>query len=117
MSNLENMQVLSFKDKDIITDLVRNKDYKNVTVFLKEHSDYDISFTDEQGNTILHYLIKECNKDIDNGHVLPLAQMLLNMGLSHNAVNQNFKTPLDYAIEKSNAPMIGLFKGFPVYID
>ncbi len=111
------MKLLSLEEKDEITNFIKNKDYAEAFSFIKKQSDVDFSFTDELGNTILHYLVKYCNKDQENGQVLPIAQLMLERGISHTSVNKKFKTPLDYANESSNAPLIGLFKGFPIYVD
>lgn len=117
MSNSEDAQFLSIEEKETITELIRAKNYQEALLFIKKYPDADFSFTDESGSTILHHLVKFCNKDQENGQVLPLAQLMLERGVSHTSVNLSFKTPLDYASESSNAPLIGLFKGFPLYID
>lgn len=117
MSNQEEVIFLSPEEKEELINLVSEKQYQDVSLFIKDRPNHDFTFTDDHGNTILHYLVKSCNKDTDNGQVLPLAQMLLERGVSHTAVNSRFRSPYDYAADTSNAPLIGLFKGFPVYID
>ena len=117
MSKQEEVKLLSIEEKEMISELIKDKKYSEATSFVKGYAEADFTFTDELGNTILHYLVKFCNKDQDNGQVLPLAQILLEKGVSHTSVNKKFKTPLDYANETSNAPLIGLFRGFPIYIE
>ena len=113
----EETHFLTIEEKENLMSLVKEKDYSGIKDFFLEHQGYDLTFTDEQGNTILHYLVKSCNKDQENMRVLPLAQLMLDFGLSHTAVNRKFKTPLDFALESNNTPLVGLFKGYPVQVD
>lgn len=119
MSNNQEEEIgfLNIKEKEDLIVLVKEKDYDGIKDFFFNHQGYDLTFTDDHGNTILHYLVKLCNKDQENLRVLPLAQLMLDFGLSHTAVNKKFKTPLDFALESNNTPLVGLFKGYPVQID
>ena len=67
----------------------------------------DLSFTDNDGNTLLHFA-----SDRISEKTLPIVQFLLENGCDPQAVNARFETPLDRAKKSSNIPAMTVIKHY-----
>lgn len=85
--------------------LILNHDIEKLNEYIQNNNITDLSYTDESGNTFLHLA---SHKESDN--TLKLFKILYNLGGDLNSVNENFQTPLEYAVEKNNKMAIFALK-------
>ena len=91
--NLYSVEVFQFLDS-----------YDYDCVLAKFRQGIDINITDPFGHNALHILINDAQA-IDSEE-LRVAEALLRMGINVNAKNHEGRTPLMYAVERSDIPMI-----------
>lgn len=84
-----------------------NQDLDKLKELFSIYQGKDYSFTDENGNTLLHYA-----SDHRSDKTLPIVQLLLRNGCEPQAVNANFETPLDRAKTNNNVPAMTVIKHY-----
>lgn len=93
------------EDQEIVIKLVEQHNSSSLNDFIKKNKGFNISFTDLEGNNLLHYCVKRTSP-----HMLETLQILLNNGVDARAVNSNFHTPIDVANNNENVSAVSLLK-------
>lgn len=105
------------EDQKKLIELAKNKQFSAIGKHIRENQGFNYNFTDEHGNTLLHFITENLTPAIHNGEALSVIQSLLILGLSSRAVNKQYKTPESYAIVKDNLPLLALMRGTNIFVD
>lgn len=93
------------KEQEKIFRAIINQDLGQLENFINEKN--DCSFTDDEGNTLLHFA-----SDRIGGKTLPIVQLLLENGCDAQSVNCRFETPIDRAKQNNNIPALTVMKHY-----
>ena len=89
-----NNQTINTKEINI---MILNHDIDSLNNYIREKNIKDLSFTDERGNSLLHL----CSHN-ESDNTLKIFKKLTELNCDLNSVNENFETPLEYAIKNKN---------------
>lgn len=95
------------EEKRKIFEAVINQDINRVKRFLELNKNKDCSFTDDEGNTLLHFA-----SDKNSDKTLPIVKLLLDNGCDPHSTNSRFETSLDRAKMNNNIQLIAVLKHF-----
>lgn len=84
-----------------------NQDLEKLKRILAENENKKINFTDEEGNTPLHFASDRATEKTSS-----IIQFLLKSGCDPQAVNGRFETPLDRAKQNNNILAMTIMKHF-----
>lgn len=94
-------------EKSKIINIVKEQNLIELKKFLLENENFDLCFTTESGDTLLHFAT---NKLTEN--TLSIIQILLESGVDPLSVNQNFQTSIEVAQENNNIPAMTIMKHY-----
>lgn len=79
--------------------LVKAQNIDQLHIFSAKNKDFNFSFTDENGNTLLHYAV-----EVQTEKTQAILKWLVGEGIDIQSVNKNFETPLEVAKKYKNIP-------------
>lgn len=83
------------------------QDTEKLKSILIEFKNKELNFTDEDGNTPLHFA-----SDLKNERATRIVRYLLQKGCEPNVVNAHFETPFDRAYQNKNEATMNVLKEF-----
>lgn len=95
------------KWKENIFLAIISQDLENLKRLTQQSDKRSLNFSDEEGNTPLHF-----SSDRQNEKTLPIVQFILENGGDPLAVNARFETPLDKAKQNNNVPAMSVMNYF-----
>ena len=95
------------KWKENIFLAIISQDLEKLKRVTQESDKRNLNFSDEDGNTPLHF-----SSDRQNEKTLPIVQFILENGGNPLAVNIRFETPLDKAKQNNNVPAMSVMNYF-----
>ncbi len=90
-----------------LINIVQQQNLSELKSFLTINKNLDLSFTTESGDTLLHFAASKLTEN-----TLSIIQILLENGLDPLAVNQNFQTSIEVALENNNIPAMTIMKHY-----
>lgn len=95
------------KEQENIFQAIINQDLEKLKDFFENNEEKNCSFTDDEGNTLLHFASDRLTEK-----TLPIVQLLLQCGCDPQSVNMRFESPLDRAKKNNNIPAMTVMKHF-----
>ncbi len=88
-----------------ILDLIEHGNVEQIRMYLSQYPQYNLQATNQLGQNLLHIVIEKSKKNM-----FEIIQIFLNKGLDPMAIDANFTTALDLAIEKKLLGIVSIFK-------